>query len=97
MTRQDVCELMNQIIGIYPNFVGNRDPTVIINAWHSVLENEHTEDIFDALKRYIKEDTKGFPPVPGQLIALAQPIYDDHEDWGWWEEEASDDEKRKVC
>jgi hypothetical protein len=44
--------------------------SVVLKDW----EYPHIER---AVINFIKTDTKGFPPVPGQLIALAQDIKTD--------------------
>ncbi len=43
--------------------------------WHKVLADEDFGFIQKGLEQYVKTDSKGFPPVAGQLITLAKEIH----------------------
>lgn len=66
---------MKIIRGYYPAYY--RDKETISDAvtlWSKVMEDEDFALIQKGLERFIKNDTKGFPPVPGQIITLAKEI-----------------------
>lgn len=66
---------MKIIRGYYPAYY--RDKETISDAvtlWSKVMEDEDFVLIQKGLERFIKNDTKGFPPVPGQIITLAAEI-----------------------
>ena len=77
MTRKGV-ELVMQILeGQYPQFYKNagRDQRVTaIRLWHEMLKDYADEPVFAAVKSYIAADTKGFPPVVGQIIGKLQEL-----------------------
>lgn len=66
---------MKIIKGYYPMYY--RDTETINDAvtlWSKILEDEEFNFIHKGLERFVKSDSKGFPPVPGQLITLAAEI-----------------------
>ena len=77
MTKEGV-ELMMQVLEAqYPQFYKNagRDQRVAaLRLWHEMLEDYADEPVFAAVKSYIAADTKGFPPVVGQIIGKLQEL-----------------------
>lgn len=66
---------MKIIKGYYPAYYRDRETiNDAVTLWSSVMEDEDFDLIQKGLKRFIKNDTKGFPPVPGQIITLAKEI-----------------------
>ena len=51
----------------YPNY-NPLDRTAAVNAWTIALEEYSKSDIALAFKVYIKTNTSGFAPTPGQII-----------------------------
>lgn len=66
---------MKIIKGYYPAYYRDREAiNDAVILWAKVMEDEEFLLIQKGLERFIKSDTKGFPPVPGQIITLAAEI-----------------------
>lgn len=73
MTRNDVQDLLAMIQGAYPNF-NPANKTATVGAWTMALEDFDKNQIALALKAYMRTNTSGFAPAPGQLIELIQEV-----------------------
>ena len=73
MTRDQVKILLAMIQGAYPNF-NPQDKTATVDVWTMALEDCDKEQIGVALKAYMRTNTSGFAPAPGQLIELIQEV-----------------------
>ena len=62
---------MNKMLGTiklaYPRFGEGQDLSAIADIWMMVFGNVDYTVAGDALAMFIDNDTKGFPPVPGQV------------------------------
>ena len=67
MTREETKQVLMIIQATYPNYKPP-DRTIAINAWTMALEEYPYKAVEIALKAYIKTDTSGFAPSPGQVI-----------------------------
>ncbi len=67
MERNDVQDLLAMIQGTYPNF-NPADKTAAVNAWTMALEEYGRDEVALAFKLYMKSNTSGFAPTPGQII-----------------------------
>jgi len=67
MERNDVQDLLAMIQGAYPNF-NPPDKTATVNAWAMALEEYGRDEVALAFKLYMKSNTSGFAPAPGQII-----------------------------
>lgn len=67
MTREETKQVLMIIQATYPNYKPP-DRTVAVNAWNMALEEYPYKVVEIALKTYIKTDTSGFAPSPGQII-----------------------------
>jgi hypothetical protein len=66
---------MKIIKGYYPAYYRDRETiNDAVTLWSKVMEDQDFLLIQKGLERFIKNDTKGFPPVPGQIITLAAEI-----------------------
>ncbi len=76
MERNDVQDFLAMIQGTYPNF-NPPDKTAAVNAWTMALEEYGRDEVALALKLYMKSNTSGFAPTPGQIIdkihSMTQP------------------------
>lgn len=67
MTREETKKVLMSIQAAYPNFrVPNK--TVAVNVWDKALKEYSYSDVSTALMVYIKTNTSGFAPSPGQII-----------------------------
>lgn len=80
MTRQETAKIMAVLRGAYPNYYRGMQPDdlmAVVNLWHEMFTDEPYELVAGAVKRLIASDTKGFPPVIGQvkeqIACLMQP------------------------
>lgn len=67
MTREETKKVLMSIQAAYPNFKVP-DKTVAINVWGKALEEYSYGAVSMALLAYIKTNTSGFAPSPGQII-----------------------------
>ncbi len=76
MVRNDVQNFLAMIQGTYPNF-NPPDKTAAVNAWTMALEEYNRDEVVLAFKLYMKSNTSGFAPSPGQIIdkihSITQP------------------------
>lgn len=87
MTRQETTKVLAAITAVYPAFLKDRDPALTVNIWTSVFEDESYEQVSRALTAFISTDTKGFPPMPGNLKKLInemQPERRELSEMGIW-------------
>ena len=73
MTKQEVFRLFGLFQAVYPDpFRGLSDEAVQMKlaVWQELFAQIPGEQVFGAARAFIQGDTKGFMPVPGQLIAL---------------------------
>lgn len=72
MTQQQTAEIIKAIGTFYPSFLANVSDDELklrVKFWHIVLKNYDHAAIANAVIDFVKHDTKGFPPVIGQLLA----------------------------
>lgn len=70
MTMSQTAEMMAIIRAAYPRFyVGmtREDASAALNLWHGFFADDDASLVSDAVKAFIASDTKGFPPVVGQI------------------------------
>lgn len=73
MLREETQELLLMIQCTYQNF-NPVDKTIAANAWTLALKDVTFEQAQQAFVAYWRADQKGFPPTPGNLIAIIQEI-----------------------
>lgn len=70
MTREEIKEAMEIIKTIYPNFqkdLPRQIKTRAIDLWAALFAGDEYDVVMAAIHGYIANETKGFPPSPGQL------------------------------
>lgn len=70
MTREEVQDLLAMVQATYPNY-NPPSKTAAVNVWYMALEEYSADEVAMAFKAYMKTNTSGFAPAPGQLIAIA--------------------------
>lgn len=71
MKRDEIIALIAVIQATYPTHFTRFDAKMadnLIRSWELVLEGYTYEQASAGLRAYLMTDTKGFPPVPGQVI-----------------------------
>lgn len=66
MTKEQCKEVLEIIIGAYPNFLMGRDPKIVLNSWHRVLKNSSYEDTLDNVDNWIANEQN--PPTLKNII-----------------------------
>lgn len=73
MTREQVQDLLAMVQATYPNY-NPPSKTAAVNAWTMALEEYNANEAAMAFKTYMKTNTSGFAPTPGQLIEKIHTI-----------------------
>ena len=71
MNKEETTDIVSLIIAAYPNHYKSINVSVMQNTvliWHEILKEYDVNVVKMALKSYIANDTKGFPPAPGQIV-----------------------------
>lgn len=77
MTRQETLILMSTLRAAYPQYYskqGMEDAKAAVNLWHMMFADDDAQLVAAAVKAFIATDTKGFPPVIGQIKAKLDMI-----------------------
>ena len=67
MTLQETQKLLMLIDSLYANW-NPKNRQLVSEAWHEVMKDYTYDEIYMSFMQFYKSDTKGFAPVPGQLI-----------------------------
>ena len=70
MTFTEMSDVLAIIGAVYPRFYANlseNDVKAMTNVWLSFFASDDASLVSDAVKTFIANDTKGFPPVVGQI------------------------------
>ena len=71
MTKQEAAKLIYVIKAAYPQHYksfGQNDLANIIQVWENVLDGYSYEQASAGLTIFLRTDSSGFPPAPGQVI-----------------------------
>lgn len=70
MTMNECEKLLAAMIAIYSRHFLRPDESIrsMRNGWYLVMQDYSYQEASVGLKWYARSDTKGFPPVPGQII-----------------------------
>lgn len=69
MTRDETAKLLAAMRATYPN-LHFEDPTLALDAWWRILEQDDGQMIMDAFSVYARTDSSGFAPSPGKLHSM---------------------------
>lgn len=70
MTQNETIEILRILKATYPEYYKNlnkNDANALINLWSQMFEHVDVKDVLRALKAFISNDIKGFPPKPGHI------------------------------
>lgn len=71
VTRGEAAKLLAIVHQLYPNAKAADSPAAQAGAWAMVLDRWSYRQMEAALMAFCANDTKGFPPSPGQLVDMA--------------------------
>ena len=91
MTRDETVVLMDAIKTMYPRFYEmSDDMDSVVDLWHDMLQDYPLNLALQAFRAFTSTDTKGFPPVIGQIIheinEITQPAADIPSESEAWEQ-----------
>lgn len=81
MTREDVKKLIAVVTATYPNHFRNytgQEIDNMVSAWVRVMMDVDYKTADRGLTVYLRSDTKGFPPSPGQIIECMRLLEPDN-------------------
>ena len=70
MTRDETLKIMAVLKATYPNFykdMTRRDAEGVVALWTDMFSEDNYNAVAAAVKAFIASDSKGFPPVVGQV------------------------------
>ena len=70
MTRDETLKIMAVLKATYPNFykdMTRRDAESVVALWTDMFSEDSYNAVAAAVKAFIASDSKGFPPVVGQV------------------------------
>lgn len=77
MTRSETLILMSTLRAAYPMYYAKQsieDAKAAVNLWQMMFNDDDAQLVAAAVKAFIATDTKGFPPVVGQIKAKLDMI-----------------------
>ncbi len=72
MTYQETAKIISMIKVYFPQSFKDADPASVVSAWTMALSDVPYTAVEAGLMCFVRTDTKGFPPSPGQLIDQIQ-------------------------
>lgn len=73
MTREETQKLLAMMQATYPNY-NPIDKTASVNVWFAILADCDWKVVQTAFVAYVRENTSGFAPTPGQIIEKIQML-----------------------
>lgn len=71
MTREETQNLLAMMQAAYQNY-NPPSKTAAVNVWHMMLQDFDWKIVQAAFVAFVRENTSGFPPSPGQIIEKIQ-------------------------
>lgn len=73
MKKSEISQILDILTAAYPlNYrnITDSERRDILALWVAIFERDSVVDVAIAVKQFIRSDTKGFAPAPGQIAAL---------------------------
>ncbi len=80
MNRIETIKITSVLYAAYPNHYSSMTKAVaesMVELWQVCFAEDSYNCVGNALKAFILSDTKGFPPVPGQIKELMERLSGD--------------------
>lgn len=68
MTLAETGQIMDILTAAYPRFYSGAKDKEAVKLWATMFEPYPVRTVADAVQDFIASDTKGFPPVIGQIM-----------------------------
>lgn len=72
MNTIEASKILAVLSATYPRNICDDDAAALIRLWTKVFEDVPYSDVGAAVMEFIKNDTKGFMPVPGQILEIVK-------------------------
>lgn len=82
MTKSEAAKIIYVMKSYYPGFfqkLSAKDIENMADAWQYALDDISYSDVSAGLKVFVRRDTKGFPPSPGQVIDCITKVHEPQE------------------
>lgn len=76
MDRAEVLGVLSVLKAAYPSFyrwMNRQDAESAVALWCDIFRDDNAATVGISVKEFINEDSKGFPPTPGQIRAKMPP------------------------
>ena len=86
MERADVISLLGRLKQAYPQAYAKMtraEAEELVSLWSDMLGNEDPTEAMEAVNALIAEDTRGFPPKVGQVLAKIRGAVSPHVSVAW--------------
>lgn len=86
MERSDVISLLGRLKHAYPQAYAKMtraEAEEMVSLWLDMLGSEDPAEAMDAVNALISEDTRGFPPKVGQVLAKIRGTVSPHVSVAW--------------
>ena len=84
MTREETEKILAVIAETYPMFLKGRNPETTAHLWQMIFADDPYEAVEAGLAAFVATDSKGFPPMPGNIKQLMHPIRDGEDENSAW-------------
>lgn len=74
MNNIEASKILAVLSATYPRNICKDDAAALIRLWTSIFSDYSYSDVGAAVLEFIKRDTKGFMPVPGQILEIVESI-----------------------
>lgn len=65
MTKEQCQEILDILVGAYPNFLNGREPRTIFKTWYRYLRDSSYEETLKNIDRWVQENN--FPPTVNMI------------------------------
>ena len=70
MTVDEASKILAVITNAYPRRINHDDGICLVRLWAAAFADVPYKEVGEAVMRFIRNDTKGYMPVPGQIYEL---------------------------
>lgn len=82
MTTEETKKVLSVLRASYPKYYQNmntHDQANLINVWADIFAEDNGAMVLEAVKGYIRSNSSGYPPVPGQITEIMYKFVNPHE------------------
>lgn len=72
MNNLEASKILAVLGAAYTRSISESDAIALVKLWANIFSEIPYSDVGEAVMRFIKSDTKGFMPLPGQIMELVE-------------------------